>query len=101
MYNRYQSIRNKNRYDGKRVYRTVVYPEIPKRADDIYVYTQQGDRLDMIAYRYYRDQTAWWVIAVANQLSAGSLFVPPGTQLRIPVNINQIYSDLETLNRNR
>lgn len=98
---RYETNEEKQRFDRKRVYQTTIYPEIPKRGDDIYVYAQQGDRLDTLAYKYYKDQTAWWIIAVANQLGRGSLFVPPGTQLRIPININRVYSDLDTLNKTR
>lgn len=100
MTGRYESTDEKNRFDKKRVLRTTIYPEIPKRADDIYIYAQEGDRLDVLAYKYYKDQTAWWIIAVANQIS-GTMSVPPGTQLRIPINISRIYAELETLNRNR
>lgn len=27
----------------------------------------QGDRLDLLAYRYYGDPTKWWVVADANR----------------------------------
>ena len=54
-------------------YRTVMYREIPKRDTDIYVITQQGDRLDSLAHQFYRDYTLWWYIANANNLSSMNL----------------------------
>jgi nucleoid-associated protein YgaU len=43
-----------------------------------------GDRLDNLAYRYYKDATLWWFIANANP----EIFYPedlkPGQIIRIP-----------------
>ena len=50
--------------------------------DDIYVITQEGDRLDNLAFQYYGDPKLWWYIATANQIS--TVNVPHGTSLRIP-----------------
>jgi hypothetical protein len=72
-------------------YKGKIYPNIPLSENDIYVITTVGDRLDSLAYNYYRDPTLWWVIAMANNnATKGALYPQPGTQLRIPLNINGI-----------
>lgn len=86
-----------NRYDGKRVYRTVRYPKIPVSISDIYVIANEGDYLDAMAYKFYKDSTLWWVIAQANGIKA-TLKAPAGTQLRIPSNIDAIVSNFKREN---
>ena len=46
MSSRYKNNEIKKLSDGRRVYRSKVYPNIPLRDDDKYVVTQTGDRLD-------------------------------------------------------
>ena len=76
---------------GKRYFKRKNYPQIPFSEDDIYVITTIGDRLDTIAYSYYNDAELWWVISIANNnITKGSIFPKPGTQLRIPTNINNV-----------
>jgi hypothetical protein len=76
---------------GKRYYKSKIYPNIPFSETDVYVITTIGDRLDLIAYDYYNDAEMWWVISIANNnVTKGSMFPIPGTQLRIPVNINSV-----------
>ena len=73
--------------NGKQMYQTVRYPEIPRSENDIYVYTTIGDRYDTLASQYYGDSSLWWVIANANgNLDKSSLTPPPGSQIRIPIN---------------
>ena len=84
---------------GKRYYGTVKYPEIPLNFEDIYVFTEQGDRLDILAEEYYGDSTLWWVISTANNsLNQGSYFVDPGVQIRIPSQISAIIANYNALN---
>ena len=93
MINRYQNI-PKTKIDGKTVYKTSRYPEIPLSENDIYVISTQGDRFDVLAQQYYGDSSLWWVISIANTGNAGagtlpvlpqnSLIIPEGTQIRIP-----------------
>jgi hypothetical protein len=45
--NRYQNI-STTTIDKKQVYETTRYPEIPTTSDDIYIYTTQGDRFDVL-----------------------------------------------------
>ena len=76
------------------------YPNIPPSESDIYVITTIGDRLDYLAYLYYNDSGAWWIILAANNnVTKGSLFPIPGTQLRIPQNVTSILNQLEDFNK--
>jgi nucleoid-associated protein YgaU len=61
---------------------TTIYSSIPKSDSDVYVLTQDGDRLDNLAFQYYGDQNLWWYIAKANNLSFMTL--DAGVSLRIP-----------------
>ena len=78
------------------------YPNIPLSESDIYVITTSEDRLDYLAYTYYRDSELWWIIAAANNnVTKGLLFPAPGTQLRIPQDISNVLSQLERFNKAR
>jgi hypothetical protein len=45
----------------------------------------QGDRLDLLSFRYYRDPYKFWHIADANNtLQAEALTSQPGTRILIP-----------------
>lgn len=104
--NRYKDIiqiRNTNEFVGtlgNRYYRTVFYPEVGPTESDIYVETEFGDRLDLLASRFYGDVTLYWIISISNPdvISLGSISPPPGTQLRIPVNISGIIDSYNRLN---
>ena len=78
-----------NRYNKTRIANT-----------DLYVITSRGDRFDTLANKFYGDESLWWVISSSNQsLPQNSIFIPQGTQIRIPRNyslivkkfINQIF----------
>jgi hypothetical protein len=43
-----------------------------------------GDRLDKLAYSFYRDDTQWWRIADANPEIAFPMDLVPGSIIRIP-----------------
>jgi hypothetical protein len=97
--NRYQNIA-KTYIDKKLVYVTSRYPEIPITSDDIYVYSVQGDRFDILAQQYYKNSSLWWVISIANtdQLPQNSLVIPEGLQIRIPAFYAGIISAFNTIN---
>ena len=63
--------------------------------------TDEGDRLDLLANQFYSDITLWWVIAIANPdvVDFGSISMTPGTQLRIPFDLNSIISSFNSLNK--
>ena len=72
--------------NGKKVLKTSIPRTIPKRDDDIYIITQETDRLDLLANEFYGDSTLWWIIAQANNLNAVNIGLDAGVQLRIPKN---------------
>ena len=98
--NRYQNTRIYSNQKGKRFYGTTKYPTIPLSFDDIYVYTTQGDRFDILAQQYYKDSSLWWIISSANSaLPQNSYYIPEGQQIRIPQNIAGVIAQFDALNR--
>jgi len=105
--NRYQNI-PKEKINGNLAYRTSRYPEVPLSENDVYVYTTQGDRFDVLAQQYYSDSSLWCVISVANTGGAGtstqadlpqnSLVIPQGIQIRIPANYNAVIRNFNVIN---
>ena len=47
---------------------------------------KEGQRLDHVAAEVYGDGTLWWVIAAASNIG-WPLQLPPGTILKIPMNL--------------
>jgi hypothetical protein len=90
MASRYENNRSKKTNDGRVVYRSKIYPEIPLRDDDIYVASETGDRLDTLAFQYYKDSSLWWIIASANNIHNAPFGLKDGTILRIPQNYIEI-----------
>ena len=88
----------KDTVSGKRYYRGSKYPAVPYSDDDIYIITVYGDRLDLLAHHYYNNVNDYWIIMIANNISRDSIFVKPGTQLRIPTNISGIKEEYDQLN---
>ena len=98
--NRYQNTNIFVTPKGKRFYGTTKYPTIPLSFEDIYVYTTQGDRFDILAQQYYKDSSLWWVISSANSaLPQNSYYIPEGQQIRIPQNIAGVIAQFDALNR--
>lgn len=75
---------------------TYIVPQIEFSDFDTYIYSKVGDRLDNLAFRFYQDQSLWWVIAKANNIGKGSWNIEPGVLLRIPSIVNG-YDILEEL----
>jgi phage tail protein X len=97
--NRYQNIPIIKNLGGTRYYRDNKYPRIPLSVDDIYVETTIGDRLDLLSLQYYGDPSLWWIISIANEnLSQNSLYIPEGSQLRIPSNPTSVLASYNQLN---
>ena len=68
------------------------YHNIPPAAGDFYLLTTEGSRLDLISNQFYQTPKYWWVLALANNMGKGTLFVTPGYQLRIPHNPHEFVS---------
>ena len=96
---RYSKISIRKDAEGTQMYRTVRYPEVFPSDNDLYVITEQGDRLDILANQYYGDPTLWWAISSANKgLKQDSYYLPEGVQMRIPANISGLISNFEQEN---
>lgn len=96
---RYASNATQTRWDGKQVYKSTVYPVIKPLNSDFLIVASEGDYLDTLAHKYYKDSTLWWIIACANNIGKGRLSITPGTQLRIPVNIFSIINEFKQMNQ--
>ena len=90
MIRRYDNNETKKTTDGRTVYKSIIYPNIPLRDDDVYVATETGDRLDTLAHQFYKDSSYWWIIASANNIHNAVFAFTEGTILRIPQNYLQI-----------
>ena len=87
--------------NNKRYYKSLKYPEIPLSANDLYVITTSGDRLDLLANKYYQDIGLWWIISTANPdvIRRDSFGLKPGIEIRIPANVQGIIEAFEALNK--
>ena len=54
---------------------------------------KEGERLDTVAGKSYNDSKYWWIIAAASGIG-WSLQVPPGTFLKIPNNLNEVFREI-------
>ncbi len=55
---------------------------------EVYV-IQEGQRIDQLAGLAYQSSSYWWIIAAASGIGWG-MQVPPGTVLKIPVNLTDV-----------
>jgi hypothetical protein len=96
---RYQNI-NIKKLDAtkERYYLNNVYPDIPLSPDDTYLITTLGDRLDLLSLDFYGDVDFWWVIASANALPGDSLYLEPGSQIRVPSNLAGVINSYKLVN---
>jgi hypothetical protein len=83
------------------IQRSTRYPELPKDVNDTYAITTIGDRLDLLAQQFYGDINLWWIIASGNPdiIPQNSLFIPIGTEIRIPYNVSLAKSLFNSINR--
>lgn len=99
---RYQNINiTKQNPLGERYYLNNVYPDIPLSPEDNYVIATLGDRMDLLALDFYGDVDFWWIIASANSLPGDSLYLEPGMQIRIPVNVQAVLNSYKNTNITR
>lgn len=88
----------KDSITNRRYYRGSKYPPIPYNDEDIYIISVYGDRLDILSQDYYGTIDDYWIILTANNLPGDSLFIPPGTQIRIPFDTASIKTAYDNLN---
>lgn len=61
-----------------------VLPEMPEQTDDIRYQVLGGDRIDLLANKFYGSSVLWWVIAVANGMELLPTALNVGDVIRIP-----------------
>jgi hypothetical protein len=71
-------------FSGIEFWDTLVLPPIPISVEDIEYEVVAGDRIDVLAYKYYGDPALWWFIAVANDIELCPIAFNEGDKLRIP-----------------
>lgn len=99
---RFDDIKQLRNRASKRYYLNTILPDIPLSNDDLYIITQDGDRLDNLSFEFYNDVQFWWIIAAANpnKLRKDSYYVPLGEQIRIPSNPSQYVNTFVGFNNN-
>ena len=87
---------------GGYFFRNVKYPEIPLSINDIYIITTIGDRLDLLADKFYGDIRLWWIIPAANmnKVRRDSFHLDSGVEIRVPTEISHIIKNFEIINKN-
>ena len=95
---RYSDNKIKIDKEGKRVYSSTYYPDMPLENSDEFIQTKAGTSLDNVAHTFYGDASLWWIIAKANGIS-GKVVIPSQTYLRIPSNVGGIVAKFQELNR--
>jgi nucleoid-associated protein YgaU len=101
MPDRYKNKKVQINEKGKRYYKSLLFTNIPVQTSDLRIVSKLGDRLDILANKYYKSPSYWWIIAEANGIGKGSLFVKPGTFLRIPTNLAKIKEAQNKLDKGR
>ena len=72
---------NQGRF-GRNYFKTKINQKPLQKDSDTYVITQEGDRLDNLAYHFYGSPHMWHIIANANDLVL--MTIKAGKRLRIP-----------------
>jgi nucleoid-associated protein YgaU len=70
--------------DGVEFWDTVVLPDYKSTEDDMEYIVESGDRIDLLAARFYRDSRLWWVIAWANDMESLPTDLKEGETITIP-----------------
>tara|TARA_R110000803_G_scaffold99458_1_gene167532 strand:+ start:3942 stop:4244 length:303 start_codon:yes stop_codon:yes gene_type:complete len=98
---RYTNISDSRTLGGKPYKTTSKYPDIPLSFNDLYAYTDEGDRFDILAQKFYSNSNLWWIISIANpQFPQNSMYPPLGVQIRIPGDTAAIINEYNQLNAN-
>tara|TARA_A100001391_G_C5064348_1_gene276817 strand:- start:146 stop:454 length:309 start_codon:yes stop_codon:yes gene_type:complete len=99
MFNRYKEMtRKKSSTNGSPFLKPTFYPDIPERDTDIIHLVRYGERLELLAYRYYGDTALWWIISRANNLDPSDIGLKAATELRIPQDTGDILREFSAIN---
>lgn len=97
-YNKNKIIKDES---GRRKLTSTLLVAPTKTEQDTYIQVYTAERLDLLAFRFYGDQTKWWIIAEANGLAKGTLYTPANTIIRIPSNVNSFLDRIEEYDNGR
>ena len=97
-YNKNKIIKDEN---GVRKLDTILHVAPGSSENDIYIQIYNAERLDLLAKRFYDDQTKWWIISRANNLNPRSLYTLENVILRIPVDVDTYLDTIERYNNGR
>ena len=99
MYNRYKEARIKVNSDNKvRYFKPSLYQDIEEKDSDVVHVVRPGERLDLLAHRFYGDVGLWWVISRANRLDPSDVGLKAATQLRVPTDIGDVLRKYKAVN---
>jgi hypothetical protein len=82
---RYDKLNIQKKTNGL-VFHSNLMPYFEAADSDVLIITEEDDRLDTLAFQFYKNASLWWVIAVYNNLTNIDLKLEPGLQLRIPID---------------
>lgn len=69
-------------------------PDILDGVDTIDHVLSVGERLDLLAFKYYGDPEYWWIIAMANRIQ-DPFSLTVGQRLRVPVDARTILNKVK------
>ena len=98
MADRYKNKKVKINERGKQYYKSLISTNIPVQNSDLRIVARAGDRLDILANKYYKNPSYWWIIAEANKLRDGGFALDPSVEIRVPGNIQPILQEFRRIN---
>ena len=75
------------------------YPVIASSDNDILYFVKYDDTYMNLAYRFYGDQSLWWIIARANNNFVGNIKMEVGQKIIIPREVGEILKQHTKINR--
>jgi hypothetical protein len=74
-------------------YEDIISSKIKDRETDLYINYRPIDRIDSLAYKYYKDSSLYWIILLANGCGS-DLDIDENDLLRIPMPLRSVIKDL-------
>ncbi|MEK9767579.1 MAG: hypothetical protein VW683_01550 [Betaproteobacteria bacterium] len=82
---RYRELKEgKSKGANKQIYTVKLLDDTPQSILTVYQ-SRAYERLDNVAYKFYKNPNLWTVIARANNIANGTFHAKPGQKLIIPV----------------
>ncbi len=99
--NRYNNTSTREK-EGTFLKSTTVYSIPAESTEDYYLISTLGDRFDILAQEYYNDSKLWYILAAANPtVRRDTLVIEPGIQIRIPLPLGKVLTEINSQNSNR